>query len=103
MSSDELFRLLKDTEKTRYQPAMGIHVSKEGGSVELVLDPTAAIYGEHIPGEGADICLLRCRDTGRVVGVHLPLMNERLVVSHDPELVRINEGFALTAPPQETE
>ena len=82
-------------ESKRYAPCMSLSVSDEGKSVELVLDTSASTYAEWIPGEGGDICLLRCQETKRVVGCFLPLMNRKLLIQHDGP-IRINAGFRLT-------
>jgi hypothetical protein len=79
-------------EAKNYEPSMSIYVDMDGHSVELIVDPTVSHYGEWIKGEGADICLLRCQETNRVVGVHLPLYNEKLSVFHTGPLM-INDGF----------
>lgn len=80
------------SEGDQYEPCMGLFVNKHGKSVELVLDTSVSTYGEWIPGEGGDICLLRCMDTKKVIGVHLPLMRDNLVVFYDGP-IRINTGF----------
>lgn len=75
-----------------YEPCMSLTVEPDGKSVELILDGSLSTYAEWIKGEGADICLLRCRETNRVVGVRLPLLNEKLAVFHRGPL-RVNDGF----------
>lgn len=75
-----------------YEPCMSLCVDQDSRSVELILDTSVSTYGEWINGEGADICLLRCRETNRVVGVRLPLLNENLAVFHRGPLV-VNGGF----------
>lgn len=89
-SAAELAKLIEEAKG--YMPCMSLRVSESGLSVELVLDTNVATYGEWISGEGGDICLLRCNDTHRVIGCHLPLMNRRLSVQHDGP-IRINAGF----------
>lgn len=97
MSRESLGEMLKEAmaEAARYENCMSLSVDSEHGhAVELHLDTSRSTYGEWIPGEGGDICLIRDRETDKVVGVRLPLMNNRLVVSHDDGVqVRINEGF----------
>lgn len=94
MSNDALGKWLDDAldECGQYESCMGLFVNESGKSVELTLDTSVSTYGEWIPGEGGDICLLRCMDTKKVVGVHLPLMNDNLMVFHDGP-IRINTGF----------
>jgi len=67
-------------------------VSEAGDAVELYLDTSIATYSEWIKGEGADIGLMRSRETDRVVGVRLPLLRRNLCVHHDGP-IRINAGF----------
>ena len=65
-------------------PKMMLSVDrKHGKSVELILDTTKDYYGDWIPGEGGDICLFRDRETKKVVGCHLPLYQEELLVLED--------------------
>lgn len=75
-----------------YEPCMSLYVDQDSRSVELILDTSVSTYGEWINGEGANICLLRCRETNRVVGVRLPLLHEKLAVFHRGPL-RVNDGF----------
>lgn len=77
-------------ESKKYKPCMSLSVDKESSSVELMLDTTSNYIGEWIPDEGGDICLYRDRDTNKVVGVFLPLLNPLLVVNYDGPL-KINE------------
>ena len=74
-----------------YESCMSLWVDEESKSVELLLD-RSNVYGDWIPGEGSDICLLRDQETHKVKGVRLPLYNSKLSVSHKGPL-RINEGF----------
>lgn len=62
-------------------PYTSLLIDEEGGCVDLVLDTKRATICEWIKGEGADICLYRDRDTGKVVGCHLPLYQKELRVS----------------------
>ena len=89
-SADTLEQAIAEAGK--YHTCMALTVHEVGDAVELLLDTAIVTYSEWIKGEGADICLYRCRETNKVVGVRLPLMNRRLVVHHDGPL-RINEGF----------
>ena len=73
-------------------PCMSLYVNQDGHCVELFLDTELDYYLEWIKGEGADIGLLRCRETKRVVGVCLPLLRNNLVVNHTGP-IRINSGF----------
>ncbi len=81
----------------KYETCMSLHVHEKGLYVELLLDTAVPYYDEWIKGEGGDICLYRCQETGKVVGCHLPLMNKKLVVHYDGPL-RINEGFLKDEP-----
>ncbi len=76
----------------KYETCMSLHVSEDGKAVELYLDTSINTYTEWIKGEGADIGLMRCQETHRVVGCRLPLKKNNLSVWHDGPL-RINEGF----------
>lgn len=93
--ADALLMLGREADK--YEPSMSLYVSDDGKFVELCIDPTVSTYADWIPGEGGDICLTRCRETKRVVGCCLPLLNRKLSVWHDGPL-RINEGFKKAAP-----
>lgn len=86
----ELDRIAEESEK--YETCMALTVSELGGAVELWLDTSLDTYDEWIKGEGADIALIRCQETKRVVGVRLPLLCDRLCVHHKGPL-RINSGF----------
>lgn len=79
-------------EAGQYLPCMALHVSEEGKAVSLYLDTSDDTYTEHIPGEGADIGLMRRQSDNRVVGVRLPLYRDNLAVSHQGP-IRINTGF----------
>lgn len=79
-------------ESKQYDSCMSVAVSEEGVSVELLLDTSIDTYSEWIEGEGADIGLIRCQETKRVVGVTLPLLRRNLCVHHDGP-IRINAGF----------
>jgi hypothetical protein len=61
-------------------PSTTLYMNHEGCSIELLIDNKANYYSEWIPGEGADIALLRDRDTKRVVGIHLPMKYTKLIV-----------------------
>lgn len=76
----------------KYETCMSLSVSEDGQSVTLVLDTSVPTYSQWIDGEGGDICLFRCRETDKVVGSRLPLMNRKLCVHHDGP-IRINAGF----------
>ena len=88
--SDALGEILTAAQK--YETCMALFVNEDGSSVELILDTGVSTYSEWIPGEGGDICLLRCQETKAVMGVHLPLYKQNLVVSHQGP-IRINTGF----------
>lgn len=94
MSEQDFFDALNESleESKNYETCMGLHIQKEGASVDLILDTARGYYSEWIKGEGGDICLYRDRDHHNVIGCHLPLYNERLVVHYDGPM-RINEGF----------
>ena len=94
MKTSELGQFLSTMveQASHYEPCMSLVVSEDGQSVELLLETNISSYLQWIPGEGADIGLIRCQDTKKVVGVHLPLMNNKLAVFHKGPL-RINDGF----------
>lgn len=79
-------------ESRNYQTCMSLHVCRESKSVTLNLDTACDYYTEWIKGEGSDIGLFRDRETNKVIGVRLPLYNERLGVDYDGPM-RINTGF----------
>jgi hypothetical protein len=81
-------------EATRYKPCASLWIDKKSDRVELLLDTTSLTYHEHIPGEGADISLVRCSKTNKVIGVNLPLYQTDFSIWHDYGVrVRINQGF----------
>lgn len=88
--ADNLKAMMAEAEK--YESCMAVSVSDEGQAVELWLDTSLDTYSEWIKGEGADIGLMRCQKTNRVVGVRLPLLRRNLCVHHDGP-IRINAGF----------
>lgn len=47
-----------------------VHVCKDSRTIQVFTSGEDS-YGEHIPGEGADICLFRSRKTGKVTGVKM--------------------------------
>ncbi|NDC73559.1 MAG: hypothetical protein EBZ62_08980, partial [Sphingobacteriia bacterium] len=62
--------------------------------VELILDTSACVYHEWIKGEGADISLVRCSKTNKVIGINLPLYQTKFSIFHtDGVQVKINEGY----------
>lgn len=91
---DELAEKLKEMceEAKKYRPCMSLHVNEDGQCVELLLDTNRDTYHEWIPGEGGDIGLVRDFETGKVVGVRLPLLNPLLSVFYNGPL-KINNGF----------
>jgi len=81
-------------ESKKYKASACLWIDKENSRIELLLDHTAATYSEWIPGEGADISLLRCHKSNKVIGVNLPLYQTDFSVFHtDGIRVRINEGY----------
>jgi hypothetical protein len=72
-------------EAKQHQTCMALTVHEEGNTVELCLDTSIATYGEWIKGEGADICLLRSMETGKVMGCLLPLLNDKLVIRREEQ------------------
>lgn len=92
MDSDALATSLLSLDFGSYQHCMTLHVSEDGSAVTLYTDTALDTYGEWIKGEGADICLYRCRETDMVVGVRLPLRRKNLAVFHDGPL-KVNDGF----------
>jgi hypothetical protein len=78
----------------KYKACAAIWIDKEIYRIELLLDSAAATYSEWIQGEGADICLLRCHKSRKVVGVNLPLYQTDFSIFHtDGIRIKINEGF----------
>jgi hypothetical protein len=81
-------------ESKKYKACASIWIDKENERIELLLDSAAATYNEWISGEGADISLLRCHKSNKVIGVHLPLYQSDFSIFHtDGIRVKINEGF----------
>lgn len=93
--SSVLAEFLKEAAKEcgEYETCMCLEVNTDGSAVELCLDTGIATYSEWIPGEGADIALIRCMETNRVVGCRLPLLKQNLAVFHNGPL-RVNDGFS---------
>lgn len=56
-----------------------VHVCKDSRTIHIYTCGDAS-YAEHIPGEGADICLFRSRKTGKVTEVKLETFYEGLKV-----------------------
>ena len=75
-----------------YQTCMALIIDEKSKSVSLFLDTSRAVYLEWIEGEGGDIGLLRDAVTGKVVGIDLPLIDNKLSVRHEGP-IRINSGF----------
>jgi hypothetical protein len=77
-----------------YEPVATLWIDKDSDRVELILDTSACVYHEWIKGEGADISLVRCSKTNKVVGINLPLYKTNFSVFHtDGIQVKINEGY----------
>ena len=77
-----------------YEPCGTLWIDKDSNRVELILDTASCTYNEWINGEGADISLVRCSKTNRVVGVNLPLYQTKFSIFHtDGIQVKINEGY----------
>ena len=87
---EEIAKAIEEAEK--YATCMSLEVSEDGKCVTLLLDTDLNTYSEWIPGEGADIGLVRCQETKRVVGVRLPLLKNNLAIFHEGP-IRINAGF----------
>jgi hypothetical protein len=85
-----LAEILENAELFDY--CMALTVCMESNCVELWLDTELSTYTEWLPGEGSDIGLMRCLETGRVVGIRLPLRRNNLCVHYDGP-IRINAGF----------
>ena len=83
-------QLIEESEK--YDSCMGLYVCKESNAVELTTDTSIPYYSEHIKGEGYDIAIYRSLITNKVVGIRLPLLNDKLCIHHDGP-IKINEGF----------
>jgi hypothetical protein len=83
---------IEDSKK--YKPCASLWIDKESDRVELHLDSSASTYNEWIKGEGADISLIRCGKTNKVIGVNLPLYQTDFSIFHtDGIRIKINEGF----------
>jgi len=83
---------IEDSKK--YKPCASLWIDKESDRVELHLDSSASTYNEWIKGEGADISLIRCDKTNKVIGVNLPLYQTDFSIFHtDGIRIKINEGF----------
>lgn len=77
-----------------YKPCASLWIDKENDRVELLLDSSVSTYNEGIKYEGADISLIRCDKTNKVIGVNLPLYQTDFSIFHgDGIRVKINEGF----------
>lgn len=78
----------------KYKPYASLWIDKDSDRVELTLDTSSSTYNEWIKGEGADISLIRCDKTHKVIGVNLPLYQTDFSIFHsDGVRVKINEGF----------
>ena len=86
--------MIKDLveESKKYKTCMSLKISEKGQYVSLCLDTGANTYSEWIKGEGADIHLIRCMETNKIMGCRLPLIKSNLAVFYDGP-VKINEGF----------
>jgi hypothetical protein len=95
VSEAELTKKLKAAfERAKAVPSCtSILIDKDSDTLDIVLDTKASIVGEWMPGEGADICLYRDRETGRVVGCHLPLYHKKVKVSRIGRGVGFLEGL----------
>jgi hypothetical protein len=81
-------------ESRTYEPSATLWIDKESDRVELILDTAACVYNEWIKSEGADISLVRCSKTKKVVGINLPLYQTKFSIFHtDGVQVKINEGY----------
>ena len=81
-------------ESRTYEPVATLWIDKESYRVELILDTSACVYHEWIKGEGADISLVRCSKTNKVIGINLPLYQTKFSIFHtDGVQVKINEGY----------
>jgi len=81
-------------ESRTYEPSATLWIDKDSDRVELILDTSACVYHEWIKGEGADISLVRCSKTNKVIGINLPLYKTNFSVFHtDGIQVKINEGY----------
>ena len=81
-------------ESKKYKACACIWIDKENDRIEILLDSAAATYSEWIKGEGADISLLRCHKSRKVIGINLPLYQTDFSIFHtDGIRIKINEGF----------
>ena len=78
----------------KYKPCASLWIDKENDRIELLLDSSVSTYNERIKGERADISLIRCDKTNKVIGVNLPLHQTDFSIFHSDGIrVKINEGF----------
>lgn len=79
-------------ESKKYDSCMSLYVCNDSNTVELILDTSVPTIAEWINGEGSDIALYRSLITNKVVGIRLPLLNNKLCISHEGP-IKVNEGF----------
>lgn len=85
-------KLVEDSKS--YEPCASLWIDKDAYRVELLLDTNASTYNEWLKGEGADISLVRCRETNKIVGVNLPLYKTNFSIFHTNGIqVKVNEGY----------
>lgn len=74
-----------------YEPC--ISVMTDDRAIEVIIDTSINYYGEHIVGEGFNMCLYREQETNKVVGCRIPLRdNTKLAIFHDGP-IKVNDGF----------
>lgn len=80
--NNQLGLTLYEHQARTYEPCATLWIDKESDRVELVLDTAVCTYGDWIKGESADVSLVRCGKTNKVVGINLPLYQTKLSFSH---------------------
>lgn len=82
-------------EAAQYEPCMALCVREH--DVELLLETSLNTYRYYtmLETHSGNVVQLECiidRDTEQIVGVCLPLLNQKLGITHDGP-IRINAGF----------
>lgn len=75
---------MSKTSKRKHSPASSgtsLQVSVEDKALEVFVDPGRCSYAEWITGERADVAIYRDQDTGKLIGVRLPVEYKRAVIT----------------------
>lgn len=76
----------------KYDPTPFVSVDLDNKRIEFRANSGGSVYLRWIAGLPGDCGLLIDQETGKAVGVHLPMHDHRLAVFHHGPL-KINEGF----------